>query len=220
METTTPGIGSEAALFERILALVAESGVAFTLHTHQPTRTMENALFVFITVGTPPREDGSCDLSYVYQVATDIGANMKDYKIVVDKSTVPVGTADEVRKRIAGELAKRGETIEFDVVSNPEFLKEGDAINDFFKPDRVVVGTDNVRTGELLKALYAPYARSREKVIVMSASRFSARTSVRTAAWNCSPSWVKVHSCRWKSRLPVRGPSCRWSRHSPSAVPS
>ena len=129
--------------------------------------TMENALFVFITVGTPPREDGSCDLSYVYQVARDIGANMKDYKIVVDKSTVPVGTADEVRKFIGEELKKRGELIEFDVVSNPEFLKEGDAINDFFKPDRVVVGTDNVRTGELLKALYAPYARSREKVIVM-----------------------------------------------------
>ena len=155
----------EPGLDELVKRNVAEGRLRFTT---QVSEGMENALFVFITVGTPPREDGSCDLSYVYQVAKDIGANMKDYKIVVDKSTVPVGTADEVRKIVAGELKKRGETIEFDVVSNPEFLKEGDAINDFFKPDRVVVGTDNVRTGELLKALYAPYARSREKVIVMS----------------------------------------------------
>jgi len=92
---------------------------------------------------------------------------MKDYKIVVDKSTVPVGTADKVRSLIAEELQKRGVAIEFDVVSNPEFLKEGDAVSDFLKPDRVVVGTENVRTAELLKALYGPFARSREKLIVM-----------------------------------------------------
>jgi UDPglucose 6-dehydrogenase len=92
---------------------------------------------------------------------------MRDYKIIVDKSTVPVGTADKVRALVSEELDKRGEHIVFDVVSNPEFLKEGDAVNDFFKPDRVVVGTDNVRTAELLKALYAPYARSRDKLIVM-----------------------------------------------------
>ena len=154
----------EPGLDELVKRNVAEGRLRFTTKVSEG---MENALFVFVTVGTPPREDGSCDLSFVYQVARDIGANMKDYKIVVDKSTVPVGTADEVRKLIGEELKKRGELIEFDVVSNPEFLKEGDAINDFFKPDRVVVGTDNVRTGELLKALYAPYARSREKVIVM-----------------------------------------------------
>jgi UDPglucose 6-dehydrogenase len=154
----------EPGLDELVKRNVAEGRLRFTTKVAEG---MENALFVFITVGTPPREDGSCDLSFVYQVARDIGANMSDYKIVVDKSTVPVGTADEVRKLIGEELKKRGEIIEFDVVSNPEFLKEGDAINDFFKPDRVVVGTDNVRTGELLKALYAPYARSREKVIVM-----------------------------------------------------
>ncbi|WP_243311550.1 UDP-glucose dehydrogenase family protein [Fundidesulfovibrio agrisoli] len=128
---------------------------------------MENALFVFVCVGTPSRPDGSCDLSYVHQVAREVGQNMKDYKIVVDKSTVPVGTADKVRSLISEELAKRGLNIEFDVVSNPEFLKEGDAVNDFLKPDRVVVGTENVRTGELLKALYGPFARSRDKVIVM-----------------------------------------------------
>jgi UDPglucose 6-dehydrogenase len=154
----------EPGLDELVKRNVAEGRLRFTTKVAEG---MENALFVFVTVGTPPREDGSCDLSFVYQVARDIGANMKDYKIVVDKSTVPVGTADEVRKLISEELKKREELIEFDVVSNPEFLKEGDAINDFFKPDRVVVGTDNVRTGELLKALYAPYARSREKVIVM-----------------------------------------------------
>uniref|UniRef100_I2Q0P4 UDP-glucose 6-dehydrogenase n=1 Tax=Desulfovibrio sp. U5L TaxID=596152 RepID=I2Q0P4_9BACT len=155
----------EPGLDELVKRNVAEGRLRFTTKVSEG---MENALFVFITVGTPPREDGSCDLSFVYQVARDIGAHMTDYKIVVDKSTVPVGTADEVRKLIGEELKKRGELFEYDVVSNPEFLKEGDAINDFFKPDRVVVGTDNVRTGELLKALYAPYARSREKVIVMS----------------------------------------------------
>jgi UDPglucose 6-dehydrogenase len=92
---------------------------------------------------------------------------MREYKIVVDKSTVPVGTADRVRGLVKAELEKRGEAIEFDVVSNPEFLKEGDAIMDFMKPDRVVVGTDDPRTAELLKTLYAPFARSREKMIVM-----------------------------------------------------
>ncbi len=128
---------------------------------------MENALFVFVCVGTPSRPDGSCDLSFVHQVAREVGQNMKDYKIVVDKSTVPVGTADKVRALIAEEQAKRGVSIEYDVVSNPEFLKEGDAINDFLQPDRVVVGTETVRTAELLKALYGPFARSRDKLIVM-----------------------------------------------------
>ena len=129
---------------------------------------LKDSLFVFICVGTPPREDGSADLSYVFQVAKDIGQYMEDYKIVVDKSTVPVGTADKVRSIIQEELNKREAYLEFDVVSNPEFLKEGDAVNDFMKPDRVVVGTDNIRTAELLKALYAPFARSRDKLIVMS----------------------------------------------------
>jgi len=128
---------------------------------------MEHALFVFVCVGTPSKADGSCDLSYVYQVGKEIGQNMQDYKIVVDKSTVPVGTADRMREIIGEELGKRGMGIEFDVVSNPEFLKEGDAVSDFLKPDRVVVGTENVRTAELLKALYGPFARSRDKLIVM-----------------------------------------------------
>lgn len=128
---------------------------------------LEGALFVFVCVGTPQLDDGSCDYSYVHQVARDIGRTMTDYKIVVNKSTVPVGTADIVSQIVREELARRHLNLEFDVVSNPEFLKEGDAINDFMKPDRIVVGSDNVRTTELLKTLYAPYARSREKLIIM-----------------------------------------------------
>ena len=129
---------------------------------------LSGSLFVFICVGTPPGNDGRADLSYVYQVAVDVGRNMPGYRIVVNKSTVPVGTADKVRSLIQKELDLRGEDLEFDVVSNPEFLKEGDAVSDFMKPDRVVVGTDNIRVAELLKALYSPFARSRDKLIVMS----------------------------------------------------
>ena len=128
---------------------------------------MKDALFVFNCVGTPPNQDGSCDLNYVKQVAHDIGKCIDDYKIIINKSTVPVGTADLVKGIIKEELTARGITLEFDVVSNPEFLKEGDAVNDFMKPDRVIVGTDDVRTAKLLETLYAPFARSREKMIIM-----------------------------------------------------
>ncbi|XXJ19557.1 UDP-glucose dehydrogenase family protein [Desulfovibrio caledoniensis] len=128
---------------------------------------LKNADVVFITVGTPQREDGSCDLKYVDAVAAEIGRKMTSPKIVVDKSTVPVGTADRVRGIIAAELEKRGESIYFDVVSNPEFLKEGDALNDFMKPDRVIVGTSDENSATTIKSLYAPFARSREKLIVM-----------------------------------------------------
>jgi UDPglucose 6-dehydrogenase len=128
---------------------------------------LENALFVFNCVGTPPLEDGGCDLSQVREAARLIGDSLTEYKIVVNKSTVPVGTADEVHRIIAAQVRARGLALEFDVVSNPEFLKEGDAINDFMKPDRIIVGTDNVRTAKLLETLYAPFARSRDKMIVM-----------------------------------------------------
>ena len=128
---------------------------------------LEDALFVFNCVGTPPRRDGSCDLCNVEQVARVIGRTMKEYKIIINKSTVPVGTADRVKELIRQELDQRGLVVEFDVVSNPEFLKEGDAVNDYMKPDRVIVGTDNVRTAKLLETLYAPFARSREKMIIM-----------------------------------------------------
>ncbi len=136
--------------------------------TKDISKGLSGSLFVFICVGTPPGDEGRADLSYVYQVARDIGRIMTGYKIVVDKSTVPVGTADKVKAIILEELALRGEDLEFDVVSNPEFLKEGDAVSDFMKPDRVIVGTDNIRVAELLKALYSPFARSRDKMIVMS----------------------------------------------------
>ena len=114
----------------------------------------------FIAVGTPMGEDGSADLKYVLQVAREIGQHMQHSLIVVDKSTVPVGTADKVKTTIQAELDKRGVSISFDVVSNPEFLKEGDAINDFMKPDRVVVGSDNDGATEKMRTLYSPFFRS------------------------------------------------------------
>jgi UDPglucose 6-dehydrogenase len=120
-----------------------------------------------IAVGTPPDEDGSADLKYVLAVARTIGEHMTEYKVVVTKSTVPVGTADKVGSAVAESLTRRGAEVEFDVVSNPEFLKEGAAIEDFMRPDRVVVGADNPRVTELMRALYEPFTRSREKVIVM-----------------------------------------------------
>ncbi len=128
---------------------------------------VKHGLFQFIAVGTPPDEDGSADLKYVLAVAETIGQHIGEYRVVVTKSTVPVGTADRVRAKISGTLQSRGTQVEFDVVSNPEFLKEGAAINDFMKPDRIVVGTDNPRTAELLKALYDPFTRNRERMIVM-----------------------------------------------------
>jgi len=129
---------------------------------------MENSLFVFNCVGTPPKPDGSCDLSYVLNVASQVGKHMKDYKVIINKSTVPVGTADNVREIIQNELKQREVEIEFDVVSNPEFLKEGDAIKDFMKPDRIVIGTDKPRAAALLEDIYAPFARSRDKFITMA----------------------------------------------------
>ncbi len=124
-------------------------------------------IYQFIAVGTPPDEDGSADLRYVVSVAESIGRHMVDYRIVINKSTVPVGTADLVRETIGMVLAERGQEIDFDVVSNPEFLKEGDAVDDFMKPERIVVGVDNPRTKELLRNLYAPFNRSHERFIAM-----------------------------------------------------
>ncbi len=121
----------------------------------------------FIAVGTPPDEDGSADMKHVIAAARNIGARMTDYKVVVDKSTVPVGTADRVRETIAAELSTRGAKVPFAVVSNPEFLKEGAAIEDFMRPDRVVIGADDERAIMLLRAIYAPFQRSHERLLVM-----------------------------------------------------
>ena len=148
--------------------MVKDNMAAGRLHfTTDVKEAVDFGLFQFIAVGTPPDEDGSADLRYVLAVAKSIAEHMNDYKIIVDKSTVPVGTADKVKNAVTEVLTTRGESVEFDVVSNPEFLKEGSALDDFMKPDRIIIGTDNPRTAELLKALYGPFNRSRERVITM-----------------------------------------------------
>ncbi len=121
----------------------------------------------FIAVGTPPGEDGSADLQYVLAVARDIGRHITGYTIVVDKSTVPVGTADKVREAIHEELGKRAANIPFDVVSNPEFLKEGAAVEDFMRPDRVVIGTDSDKVHKVMRDLYLPFMRAHERLLFM-----------------------------------------------------
>ena len=121
----------------------------------------------FIAVGTPPDEDGSADLQYVVAAARNIGRYMNEYKLVVDKSTVPVGTADKVKAALQEELDKRGAKLEFSVASNPEFLKEGAAIEDFMKPDRIVIGTDSEKATQMLRQLYAPFQRNHDRLTVM-----------------------------------------------------
>jgi UDPglucose 6-dehydrogenase len=121
----------------------------------------------FIGVGTPPDEDGSADLQYVLAAAENIGRHMTDYKVIVDKSTVPVGTADKVRATVTQALSRRGLEMQFAVVSNPEFLKEGAAVDDFMRPDRIVVGCDDERASLLMRAVYSPFMRNRDKLVVM-----------------------------------------------------
>ena len=136
----------------------------FTTHA---TEGVAHGLFQLIAVGTPADEDGSADLSYVLAVARTIGEHMTEYKVVITKSTVPVGTADKVRDAVRESLGRRQASIEFDTVSNPEFLKEGAAIADFMKPDRVVIGTDSARAADLLRSLYEPFTRNHDRMIVM-----------------------------------------------------
>ncbi|MCK5874485.1 MAG: UDP-glucose/GDP-mannose dehydrogenase family protein [Alcanivoracaceae bacterium] len=143
---------------------VAERRLSFT------TDAAEGVAFgelQFIAVGTPPDEDGSADLKYVLAVARTIAAHMADHRVVIDKSTVPVGTADKVRSAMSEVLAQRGVQIDFDVCSNPEFLKEGAAIEDFSKPSRIVIGTDSERVEKLMRECYAPFNRNHDKMIVM-----------------------------------------------------
>jgi UDPglucose 6-dehydrogenase len=149
-------------------ALIRRNAEAGRLEfTTDAAKGVEHGLFQLIAVGTPPGEDGSADLRHVLAVARTIATHLSRYCIVVTKSTVPVGTADKVRTELARTLAERGARFEFDVVSNPEFLKEGAAISDFMKPDRVVIGTDNPRTTELMRALYEPFIRNHDRLIVM-----------------------------------------------------
>ena len=128
---------------------------------------VDYAEIIFIAVGTPPGEDGSADLSHVIAVANAIGENLNDYRVVVTKSTVPVGTADKVREAISNALTKRGTEVDFDVVSNPEFLKEGAAVEDFLKPDRIVIGVDSDRSFEAMRQLYQPFNRNHDRMIRM-----------------------------------------------------
>lgn len=129
--------------------------------------SLEGTEVVFSAVGTPPDEDGSADLKYVLQVAKEVGQHMNDYVLIVTKSTVPVGTAEKVKKAIQFELDKRGVLVKFDVASNPEFLKEGDAVNDFLKPDRIVIGCDSERAKRTMERLYKPFVLNGHPVIFM-----------------------------------------------------
>ena len=148
--------------------LVRRNGDAGRLRfTTEVAEGVAHGLFQFIAVGTPPDEDGSADLRHVRAVARDIGRQMEAYRIVVNKSTVPVGTADVVRETIAAALAERGQDLPFAVVSNPEFLKEGAAIQDFMRPDRIIVGSDDHRATVHLRNLYAPFNRNRDRLIEM-----------------------------------------------------
>jgi len=135
--------------------------------TTEADAAMTQAQVVVIAVGTPPDEDGSADLTHVLEVARTIGRALTRPAVVVNKSTVPVGTADSVRAAIASELAVRGAEISFDVVSNPEFLKEGDAVQDCMRPDRIIIGADSQRAVEVLKVLYAPFNRNHERIVQM-----------------------------------------------------
>jgi UDPglucose 6-dehydrogenase len=135
--------------------------------TTEADAAMTQAQIVFIAVGTPPDEDGSADLTHVLQVARTIGRTLTKPVVVVNKSTVPVGTADSVRAAIVSELAVRSAEISFDVVSNPEFLKEGDAVQDCMRPDRIIIGADSQRAVEALKVLYAPFNRNHERIVQM-----------------------------------------------------
>jgi len=154
----------EPGLTDMLRANQAAGRLNFTLDAAEG---VAHGLFQFIAVGTPPDEDGSADLQHVLAVAKAIGENIGEYRIIVNKSTVPVGTADRVRAQVQEVLDQRAANIEFDVVSNPEFLKEGAAIDDFMRPDRVVVGTDNPRTTELLRELYTPFNRNHERILAM-----------------------------------------------------
>lgn len=153
----------EPGLQEMVRRNVAAGRLHFTTDVD---KAVQHGTIQFIAVGTPPDEDGSADLQYVLAAARNIGRTMTDYKVIVDKSTVPVGTASKVKAAVAEELQKRGVDIPYSVVSNPEFLKEGAAVEDFMRPDRIVVGAEEEQAIHLMRALYAPFQRNHERLIV------------------------------------------------------
>jgi len=162
----------EPGLEPILKAQLASGQLSFTQHLEEGVRQAE---IVFISVGTPSGEDGSADLSHVLAVADELGASLRHACVVVDKSTVPVGTGERVAQRINAALAARGQAFKVRVASNPEFLKEGSAVEDFMRPDRVIIGCDEAETAELLRRLYAPFLRNHERVLCMSvrAAEFS-----------------------------------------------
>jgi UDPglucose 6-dehydrogenase len=154
----------EPGLAQLVAGNVRAGRLAFTTDAD---RAVAHGMLQFIAVGTPPDEDGSADLSHVLAAARAIGQRMTEYKVIVDKSTVPVGTADRVAEAIRQEIARRQADVRFSMVSNPEFLKEGAAVEDFMRPDRVVIGTDDEQAIELMRSLYAPYLRNHDRLLVM-----------------------------------------------------
>ncbi|EQD55217.1 UDP-glucose 6-dehydrogenase [mine drainage metagenome] len=186
---------------------------------------------LFIAVGTPPDEDGSADLRHVLAVAASIGRHLDDYAVVVNKSTVPVGTAERVRARIAEALAARGAKVPFDIVSNPEFLKEGDAVNDCMRPDRIIIGSDSARALALLKHLYAPFNRNHERIVAMDtrsaeltkyaanamlATKISFMNEIANLADALAPTWnwcvrasVPIHASATTSFIPAQATAAR-----------
>lgn len=154
----------EPGLRELVSGNAAAGRLSFTTDAFEG---ISHGEFLFIAVGTPSSQDGGADLSQVFTVAGDIGRLMENRRLVVHKSTVPVGTADQVRAIIAGELEKRGRDIPFDVISNPEFLKEGSAVKDFLKPDRIIIGTDDPDSADRMKALFSPFNRNHDRTLVM-----------------------------------------------------
>ncbi|MDP3031890.1 MAG: nucleotide sugar dehydrogenase, partial [Rhodocyclaceae bacterium] len=153
----------EPGLLDIVRNNVAAGRLKFTTNI---AKAVAHGTIQFIAVGTPPDEDGSADMQYVLSAARNIGQHMSDYKVVVDKSTVPVGTGDKVRQAIAETLAGRGVELPFAVVSNPEFLKEGAAVEDFMRPDRIIVGTEDEQAIQFMRTIYAPFQRNRERLIV------------------------------------------------------
>jgi UDPglucose 6-dehydrogenase len=172
----------EPGLADMVRRNFAAGRLSFTTDV---AKGVQHGLFQFIAVGTPPDEDGSADLQYVLAVARSIGAHMDDLKIIINKSTVPVGTAAKVNAAVAEVLAGRGVEVEYDVVSNPEFLKEGAAIGDFMKPNRIIIGTDSDRAAQLLKEMYKPFSRNHDKLILMDIpsaelTKYAANTMLAT----------------------------------------
>src|ERR1035437_506525 len=154
----------EPGLLDMVKRNVESGRLRFTTDIEQ---AVVHGTIQFIAVGTPPDEDGSADLQYVIAAARNIGKHMRGYNVIVDKSTVPVGTVDKVNTAIADELKKRGESFDYSVVSNPEFLKEGAAVDDFMRPDRIVVGAQDEQAISLMRALYASFQRNHERLITM-----------------------------------------------------